>query len=151
LHLPPAVTAHAPTEPIIVMDHVTRAFGDDVAVNDLSLHVEPGSILGLIGPSGSGKTTTVRMLTGTLGRTGGEIRVLGEDPMEFSRRARGQIAYMPQLFSLYEDLTAQENVGFVAALYGIGPFKRRSLIRRALEVVDLTEAKDRLARLRTAD
>jgi len=140
------VTAHAPTEPIIVMDHVTRAFGDDVAVNDLSLHVEPGSILGLIGPSGSGKTTTVRMLTGTLGRTGGEIRVLGEDPMEFSRRARGQIAYMPQLFSLYEDLTAQENVGFVAALYGIGPFKRRSLIRRALEVVDLTEAKDRLAR-----
>jgi ABC-2 type transport system ATP-binding protein len=140
------VTAQAPPEPIIVMDRVTRAFGDQVAVSDLSLEVQPGTILGLIGPSGSGKTTTVRMLTGTLGRTGGEIRVLGEDPMKFSRRARGRIAYMPQLFSLYDDLSAQENVGFVAALYGIGPFKRRRLIRNALEVVDLTEARHRLAR-----
>ena len=86
------------------------------------------------------------MLTGTLGRTSGEIRVLGEDPMEFRRSTRGRIAYMPQLFSLYEDLSAQENVGFVAALYGIGPFKRRRLIRRALDVVDLTEARHRLAR-----
>src|SRR5687768_816934 len=86
------------------------------------------------------------MLTGTLGRTSGEISVLGEDPMHFTRRARGRIAYMPQLFSLYEDLSAQENVGFVAALYGIGPFRRRRLIRRALEVVDLWEARHRLAR-----
>jgi len=66
--------------------------------------------------------------------------------MHFSRRTRGRIAYMPQLFSLYEDLSAQENVGFVAALYGIGPFKRRSLIRSALEVVELTDARHRLAR-----
>jgi ABC-2 type transport system ATP-binding protein len=146
LALAAGVTAHASTEPIIVMDRVTRAFGDEVAVSDLSLQVHPGTILGLIGPSGSGKTTTVRMLTGTLARTGGEIRVLGEDPMKFSRRARGRIAYMPQLFSLYDDLSAQENVGFVAALYGIGPMKRRRLIRNALEVVDLTEARHRLAR-----
>ena len=115
-------------------------------MDGLSFDVEPGTILGVVGPSGSGKTTTVRMLTGTLGRTRGQIRVLGEDPMHFSRRARGRIAYMPQLFSLYEDLSAQENVGFVAALYGIGPFKRRRLIRRALEVVDLYEARHRLAR-----
>ena len=101
-------------------------------MDGLSFDVEPGTILGVVGPSGSGKTTTVRMLTGTLGRTRGQIRVLGEDPMHFSRRARGRIAYMPQLFSLYEDLSAQENVGFVAALYRIGPFKRRRLIRRAL-------------------
>ena len=115
-------------------------------MDGLSFDVEPGTILGVVGPSGSGKTTTVRMLTGTLGRTRGQIRVLGEDPMHFSRRARGRIAYMPQLFSLYEDLSAQENVGFVAALYGIGPFKRQRLIRRALEVVDLYEARHRLAR-----
>lgn len=146
MHWAIAVTAQPASEPIIVMDHVTRAFGDQVAINDLSLEVTPGTILGLIGPSGSGKTTTVRMLTGTLGRTGGEIRVLDEDPMHFSRQARGRIAYMPQLFSLYDDLSAQENVGFVAALYGIGPFKRRSLIRRALEIVDLTDARHRLAR-----
>ncbi|MGZ8512786.1 MAG: ATP-binding cassette domain-containing protein, partial [Candidatus Limnocylindria bacterium] len=135
------MTVQPSSEPIIVMDRVTRAFNEHVAIRDLSLAVTPGTIVGLIGPSGSGKTTAVRMLTGTLGRTGGEIRVLGEDPMRFSRRTRGRVAYMPQLFSLYEDLTAQENVGFVAALYGIGPFKRRRLIRRALEVVDLTDAR----------
>jgi len=110
------VTAQPIAEPIITMRGVTRAFDDRVAVDDLSLDVVPGTILGVVGPSGSGKTTTIRMLTGTLGRTAGEIRVLGEDPMEFSRRTRGRIAYMPQLFSLYEDLSAQENVGFVAAL-----------------------------------
>jgi len=115
-------------------------------VKDITFDVEPGTILGVVGPSGSGKTTTIRMLTGTLGRTAGEISVLGEDPMKFRRSTRGRIAYMPQLFSLYEDLSAQENVGFVAALYGIGPFKRRKLIRRALEVVDLTDARHRLAR-----
>jgi ABC-2 type transport system ATP-binding protein len=140
------VTVQPSSEPIIVMDRVSRAFGDRVAVRNLSLAVAPGTIVGLIGPSGSGKTTTVRMLTGTLGRTDGEIRVLGEDPMRFTRRARGRIAYMPQLFSLYEDLSAQENVGFVAALYGIGPFRRRRLIRNALAVVELTADRNKLAR-----
>jgi len=132
--------------PVISARGVTRAFDDHVVVDDLSFDVMPGTILGVVGPSGSGKTTTVRMLTGTLGRTSGEIRVLGEDPMRFSRDVRGRIAYMPQLFSLYPDLTAQENVGFVAALYGIGPFGRRERIRHALEVVDLWDARHRLAR-----
>ncbi len=134
------------TEPIISARDVSRAFDGRLVVDSLSFDVAPGTILGVVGPSGSGKTTTVRMLTGTLGRNQGEIRVLGEDPWRFSRRTRGRIAYMPQLFSLYEDLSAQENVGFVAALYGIGPFKRRPLIRRALEVVELYDARHRLAR-----
>ena len=143
----PAVTSPAPAAgPIISAAGLTRAFDDHVAVDNLTFDVQPGTILGVVGPSGSGKTTTIRMLTGTLGRTSGEIQVLGEDPMNFTRRTRGRIAYMPQLFSLYEDLSAQENVGFVAALYGIGPFKRRKLIRRALEVVDLHDVRHRLAR-----
>ena len=141
-----AVQSGHPDGPIIVADRVTRAFDGHLAVNQVSFDVQPGTILGVVGPSGCGKTTTVRMLTGTLGRTDGEIRVLGEDPMSFSRGVRSRIAYMPQLFSLYEDLSAQENVGFVAALYGIGPFKRRRMIRRALEVVDLYDARHRLAR-----
>jgi ABC-2 type transport system ATP-binding protein len=144
--LVPVVTSPAPAGPIISAAGLTRAFDDHVAVDNLTFDVQPGTILGVVGPSGSGKTTTIRMLTGTLGRTSGEIQVLGEDPMNFTRRTRGRIAYMPQLFSLYEDLSAQENVGFVAALYGIGPFKRRKLIRRALEVVDLHDARHRLAR-----
>jgi ABC-2 type transport system ATP-binding protein len=140
------VTAPTSPEPIIAAREMTRVFGDRTVVDAISFDVFPGTILGVIGPSGSGKTTTIRMLTGTLGRTDGVIRVLGEDPMHFSRDVRGRIAYMPQLFSLYEDLSAQENVGFVAALYGIGPFRRRRLIRRALEVVDLVDARHRLAR-----
>lgn len=140
------MTAPPSSQPIISAAHVSRAFDAKTVVDDLTFDVEPGTILGVVGPSGSGKTTTVRMLTGTLGRTSGEIRVLGEDPMSFSRGTRGRIAYMPQLFSLYEDLSAQENVGFVAALYGIGPFARRSRIRQALEVVDLYDARHRLAR-----
>lgn len=125
---------------------MTRAFDGRIVVDGLSFDVHRGTILGIVGPSGSGKTTTVRMLTGTLGRTRGDILVLGEDPRRFSRRARGRIAYMPQLFSLYEDLSAQENVGFVAALYGIGPFRRGRLIRRALEIVELWNVRHRLAR-----
>jgi ABC-2 type transport system ATP-binding protein len=132
--------------PIIEAHDVTRVFDDRPVVDGLTFYVEPGTILGIVGPSGSGKTTTIRMLTGTLGRTSGEIRVMGEDPMRFSRKARSQIAYMPQLMNLYEDLSAQENVGFVAALYGIGPFARRSRIRQALEVVDLYDVRHRLVR-----
>jgi ABC-2 type transport system ATP-binding protein len=131
---------------IISARDVTRAFNGRVVVDHISFDVAPGTTLGVVGPSGSGKTTTVRMLTGTLGRTEGEIRVLGEEPMHFSRDVRGRIAYMPQLFSLYEDLTAEENVGFVAALYGIGPFRRGRLLRHALEVVDLYDARHTLAR-----
>jgi ABC-2 type transport system ATP-binding protein len=133
-------------EAIIAARDVTRAFDGRIVVDDVTFDVDPGTILGVVGPSGSGKTTTIRMLTGTLGRTKGEIRVMGEDPMRFSRRVRGKLAYMPQLFSLYEDLSAQENVGFVAALYGIGPFRRTSRIKRALEVVDLLDARHVFAR-----
>jgi ABC-2 type transport system ATP-binding protein len=136
----------SPQDAVIQMDGVTRRFNGVRAIHDLSLRVEPGSIVGLIGPSGSGKTTAVRMLTGTLEPTDGAIRVLGEDPRRFSRRVRERIAYMPQLFSLYADLTAHENVSFVASLYGRPWWSRRGAVRRALEVVDLWDARRRLAR-----
>jgi len=118
------------SDPVIALSGVSRRFNGLWAVRDLSMSVPAGSIVGLIGPSGSGKTTTVRLLTGTLRPNHGEARVLGEDPQRFSRRTRERIAYMPQLFSLYPDLTARENVGFVAALYGISWFGRRGRIQR---------------------
>jgi ABC-2 type transport system ATP-binding protein len=138
-------TTPAGTDPVIALSGVARRFNGLWAVRDVSMVVPAGSILGLIGPSGSGKTTTVRMLTGTLRPTHGEVRVLGEDPQRFSVRTRERIAYMPQLFSLYPDLTARENVGFVAALYGISWFGRGSRIQRALTLVDLWEARNRRA------
>lgn len=131
---------------VIVMDEVTRRFNGVTAVQDLTLSIERGRILGLIGPSGSGKTTTVRMVAGALAASAGTIRVLGENPLRFSRALRQQIAYLPQIFSLYGDLTVGENTGFIAALYGISAFSRAPRIRRALEVVDLWDKRDRLAR-----
>ena len=135
-----------PTAAIISARGLTRIFDGRAAVHGLTFDVPKGTILGIIGPSGSGKTTTIRMLTGTLAPSDGRCAVMGEDPQQFRRATRGQIAYMPQLFSLYDDLTARENVGFVAALYGIGPFKRGGLIHRALKVVDLWEERNKRAR-----
>jgi ABC-2 type transport system ATP-binding protein len=132
--------------PIVDLQNVTRRFDGLTAVDDLNLSIPAGAILGLIGPSGSGKTTAVRMATGTLQPTFGDIRVLGETPVHFSRQAREQIAYMPQLFSLYEDLTASENVNFVAGLFGFYWWRRGELVKRALQTVDLWDARHRLAR-----
>ncbi len=129
----------------VVMEHVTRRFGDDVAVDDISLSVPHGTILGVIGPSGAGKTTAVRMLTGALGPTEGAVRVLGEDPVRFRRQTREKIGYMPQLFTLYPDLSARENVDFVASLFGILWRTRHRRSREVLELVDLWDARGRRA------
>jgi ABC-2 type transport system ATP-binding protein len=138
--------ATANQEPVICMAEVSRRFDDLWAVRDLSMDVPAGTILGLIGPSGSGKTTTIRMLTGTLSPSAGHMRVLGQEPASFTTATRERIAYMPQSFSLYPDLTARENVGFVAALYGYSWFGREGRIRRSLTTVDLWDARNRLAR-----
>jgi ABC-2 type transport system ATP-binding protein len=133
-------------EAVIGLSDVSRRNHGQWAVHRLKMEGAPGTSLGLVGPSGSGKTTTIRMLTGTLLPTDGVIRVMGEDPVHFTTRTRERIAYMPQSFSLYPDLSARENVGFVAALYGISWFGRGSRIKRALSVVELWDKRDRLAR-----
>jgi ABC-2 type transport system ATP-binding protein len=129
----------------VVIDDATRRFGDDVAVEHISLVVPSGTILGVIGPSGAGKTTTIRMLTGALAPTSGRVRVLGEDPRSFRRRTRERIGYMPQQFTLYPDLTARENVDFVASLFGLLWRTRHRRTREVLEFVDLWDARGRRA------
>jgi len=129
----------------VTIDTATKRFGDDVAVDGISLRVLPGTILGIIGPSGAGKTTLVRMLTGALAPTEGEIRVMGEDPRRFKRRTRERIGYMPQQFALYPDLTTRENVDFVASLFGLLWWRRRRRTRQVLELVDLWSVRDRRA------
>ncbi len=129
----------------VAMDDVTRRFADVTAVADLSLDVAPGTILGIIGPSGSGKTTMIRMLTGALGPSEGRVRVRGEDPRHFRRKTRERIGYMPQLFTLYPDLTARENVDFAASLFGILWRTRHRRTREVLELVELWDARGREA------
>jgi ABC-2 type transport system ATP-binding protein len=141
---PPAEPAIDP-DAAVVIDHVTKRFGDDLAVDGISLVVRTGTILGIIGPSGSGKTTTIRLLTGALAPTEGRVRVLGEDPRFFHRQTRERIGYMPQLFTLYPDLTARENVDFVASLFGILWRTRHRRTREVLELVDLWQVRGRRA------
>jgi ABC-2 type transport system ATP-binding protein len=134
------------SRPVVVgLDRVSRRFEDVVAVDDVSFTVPEGAIVGVIGPSGAGKTTTIRLMTGSLAPDKGVVRVLGEDPRKFRRRTRERIGYMPQLFILYPDLTARENIDFVAALFGIPTWRRGRRVRDVLALVDLTEARNRRA------
>jgi ABC-2 type transport system ATP-binding protein len=129
--------------PAAVLEGVGRTFDDVVAVQSLDLTLPSGKILGLIGPSGSGKTTTIRMLTGALRPSSGRITVLGEDPTHFARRTRERIGYLPQLSVLYPELTAWENVDFVAALTGTLLLRRMIRVRRVLHVLGLWEVRGR--------
>jgi len=127
------------------MAGVTRRFNGNVAVKDMDLEIPTGSVVGVIGPSGSGKTTTIRMITGSLAPTEGQVEVLGEKPSAFHRRTRERIGYMPQLFSLYPDLTVGENVDFAASLFGLILFRRWRRKRAVLELVDLWSVRKRRA------
>ena len=136
----------APARPdAIVVDGARKRFGRVVAIEGITLSVPSGTILGLIGPSGSGKTTTVRLLTGALTPDRGIVRVLGEEPRHFRRRTREKIGYMPQQFTLYPDLTAAENVDFMASMFGLLWLRRRRRVREALETVDLWDVRKRRA------
>ncbi len=128
------------------MEGLSRRYGDLDAVDNVTLDVPRGTILGVIGPSGSGKTTLIRMLTGTLEPTSGKLTVLGQHPRKFTRRARETIGYMPQHFVLYEELTASENVSFVASLFGLLWPKRGRRVAEVLKLVDLWESRGRRAR-----
>ena len=142
-----AESAGLPTARTIVeMRGAGKRFDDVVAADGVTLSVDEGTIVGLIGPSGSGKTTIVRLLTGGLAPTSGEVRVLGENPVKYRRRTRERIGYMPQHFILYPDLTARENLSFVAALFGLYGPRRGRRVDAMLELVQLTEARHRRAK-----
>jgi ABC-2 type transport system ATP-binding protein len=142
---PATVAAAVVADAAISLAAVSVRYDELVALDEVSIAVLPGTILGLIGPSGAGKTTAIKILTGSLRPSSGQARVLGQDPQHASRRIRGQIGYMPQIFALYPDLTAAENVDFVASLYGLLTFRRAKRVRQVLKLVDLWNARGRRA------
>jgi ABC-2 type transport system ATP-binding protein len=130
---------------IVDAQGLTKAFGDEIAVDSLTLRVPRGAIFGFIGPSGCGKTTTVRMLTGVHKPTSGQVSVLGKDPIHFSKSDREKIGYLIQNFVLYPELTVWENLNFAASFYGVGLFFRGRRLNRLLDFVELKADKGKLA------
>ncbi len=107
-------------------ERLTKQFHGHPAVSDLNLRVPRGEIFGLVGPDGAGKTTTLRMLSTAMEQTSGTIKVLGLDNLKEEEKIRDRIGYMPQRFSLYGDLTVDENLQFFADLYQVpGPVRKK--------------------------
>ncbi len=113
---------------------LTKRFGDFTAVDHVSFRVRRGEVYGWLGPNGAGKTTTIRMLLGLLEITEGWARVLGYDPSAEAKRMQAHVGYMSQLFTLYNDLTARENIRFYGQAYGLS---RAELKRRQAEIIEM--------------
>ncbi len=134
--LPPAAAAGA-AEDVIVVERLQRRFGDFYAVNDISFSVRRGEIFGLLGANGAGKSTTFQMLCGLLPATSGTLRVAGFDLRNARATARKRIGYMAQKFSLYGDLSVQDNLRFFSSAYGLFGARRRARIAWALAEFEL--------------
>jgi len=122
---------------------LSKRFGDKTVVDGAALRLETGRICGFLGPNGSGKTTTLRMLCGLLTPDAGEGTCLGFDIRRQSDEIKRRTGYMTQRFSLYEDLTIEENLAFIARVYGLD--RRRERVRAALDGLGLTQRRDQLA------
>lgn len=130
-------------ETAIEVHGLTKHYGGRAVVDDVSLTVRKGEIAGFLGPNGSGKTTTIRLMCGLLTPDDGEGRVLGHDIRRAGRAIKREVGYMTQRFSFYEDLTIEENLNFVAGLYGLSPTRRR--VADTLADLGLTARRHQLA------
>ena len=136
------MNANAP-HPIEVQE-LTKRFGDFTAVDHVTFYVNRGEVYGWLGPNGAGKTTTIRMLLGLLTPTKGRASVLGYDPAAETKAMQAHVGYMSQHFTLYNDLTARENIRFYGRAYGLSRRKLRQRQKAILEMAGLTGREDTL-------
>ena len=129
-------------QPAVILRELEKRFGDFTAVNRISLEVDRGEIFGFLGPNGAGKSTTIRMLCGILQPTAGSGTVAGFDIDRQAEEIKKNIGYMSQRFSLYDDLTVEENIDFYSGIYRIPPEKKRERKEWVLHMAELMERRD---------
>jgi ABC-2 type transport system ATP-binding protein len=132
-------TAAIATAPAIATEHLTRRFGDLVAVQDVNLRVAPGQFFGFLGPNGAGKSTTIKMLTGLLAATSGRMEILGVDLGQNSVEVKRQIGVVPEGMALFGRLTGAEYLNFVGRMYGLD---RVTAAKRTAELLDFMQLVD---------
>lgn len=127
------------TEYAIQAQNVVKKFGDFTAINNITLNVPKGSIYGFLGPNGCGKSTTIRVLTGLLSPSEGSVDVLGLEIPKQSEQLRLKIGYMTQKFSLYDDLSVQENLEFIGQIFGLSSKSLKERIEEQLTTYGLDQ------------
>lgn len=130
----------------VTVRNLTRTFGDFIAVDHISLEVARGEIFGFLGPNGAGKSTTIKMLCGLLMPTGGSGTVGGYDIITGSEEIKQNIGYMSQKFSLYDDLTVEENINFFSGIYTVPEPKKEARKEWALEMAGLRDKRGALTK-----
>jgi ABC-2 type transport system ATP-binding protein len=136
-----------PPENAVEVQGLVKRFGDFVAVDNVSLSVAKGEIFGFLGPNGAGKSTTIRILCGLLAPTAGKASVNGFDVANEPENVKRSIGYMSQKFSLYDDLTVEENLNFFCGIYGVPKEKRDARKQYVLDMAGLTGKRGVMTRL----
>ena len=131
---------------MIEISHLVKKYGDHIAVNDLTLTVEPGKIYGFLGPNGAGKSTTMNIITGYLGATSGEVKINGFDIFAQPEEAKKCVGYLPEIPPLYVDMTVREYLNFVAELKKLEKGRRNKYVEEAMETTGITAQQSRLIR-----
>ena len=131
---------------MIEISHLVKKYGSHVAVDDLSLTVEPGKIYGFLGPNGAGKSTTMNIITGYLAATSGEVKINGFDVLKQPEEVKKCVGYLPELPPLYMDMTVKEYLDFVAELKKLEKSLRAGYVKEAMKITKTEEVSGRLIR-----
>ena len=131
---------------MIEINNLVKKYGEHVAVDHLSLTVEPGKIYGFLGPNGAGKSTTMNIITGYLGATSGTVTINGHDIFKEPEEAKKCVGYLPEIPPLYADMTVLEYLNFVAELKKLQKSLRKRYVEEAMETTGILDVKNRMIR-----